>query len=192
MIGLPSLELQRGANGCIQQWISILQSPGIMHRAASGRWDAITDHPECTNAVITAAAIRLNDRLSDRDRQALWLFVPRINEARKTSADRRVNVRLAIWCAESVFDLVQDEAQRAKARKEIDAAKGWLDDPTVAVAYADANADAAYIAIRAGGDAAIDWFSRLLDAHEKACADEGVLHEIEAAMCFVGSQWGGS
>lgn len=184
MNGLPSFVLPKGANGCVMQWVSILQSPGIMHRAAQGRWDAVSDRPECTNAVITGTAIRLNDNLGDVERQRLWTLLPRINEARRTSADRRVNVRLAIWCAESVFDLVEGKERRAKARKAINAAKAWLEDPSRENA---ASADAA----RPYHDP-IEWFGRLLDAHEKACAEEGVLHEIEEAMCFIGSQWSGS
>lgn len=250
MIGLPSIILPRGAKGCMMQWAAILADPQLLGQP----WDVVTDHPSCTNEVVTTAAIRVNDLTNDETRQGLWLLLPRINEARRTSADRRVNRRLAIWCAKSVLHLVTDPTDRKASerwiwlaekalgerlndeeRQEASSAASAADDAAAhassaaaddaassAAAYASAarayaassaasaadaaSAHASYAASSAASASAassaaaasyaasdpIGWLGRLLDAHEKACADEGVLHELEEAMCFIGSQWGGS
>jgi len=56
----------------------------------------VTDHPECACPVITAFAIRINDRLADADRQKLLGYVTRIAGSR---AGRDITVQRALMCA---------------------------------------------------------------------------------------------
>src|SRR5436305_6059489 len=88
--------------GCVMEVASML---------AKEMW---SDTPTCTNAVVTSMAQVVNDRLNDEDRQRLWALLPRILRARRTASDQRINVRLAIWCARRVLDLIPADYGRTR------------------------------------------------------------------------------
>ena len=136
-----------GKEQCVMEKVALLWAVAT-NRSRS----VVSDLPECTNEVVAKVAQRVNDDLSDTERQRLNALVPRLLRARRTSADPRVNVRLAIWAARRVLHLVRDE-DRALCERAIDAAQAWLDDPSRTTAAARA-ADAAYAASADAADAA--------------------------------------
>src|SRR5262245_47200902 len=64
-----------------------------------------TDSPTCTNRVITKLVQAVQDRLTDDDRQSLVSgdWAERIDRCRRTTKDRRINVRIAIALARAVL-----------------------------------------------------------------------------------------
>ena len=102
---------------CVMEYASFL---------AGEEW---TDQPACTHPVLAAAARRVNDRLGDDARQGLLPLLPRLMGTSEGRDDRVLNVHLAVWSAEYVFDRVPESAKPA-ARAAIDAAVRWADDPS--------------------------------------------------------------
>lgn len=142
-----------------------------------------TDAPTCTNEVITRAAQLVNDRLGDEARQRLVALIPRILRARRTDSDRRVNVRLALWAARSVLDMVR-EKDRPECDRALRSVELWLagdvtdeEMSAAASAYAAyASAASAYAASASAYAASPDlvaWLDELLDVWEKAVNEEG-------------------
>lgn len=120
---------------CIMERVSLLWA------MASGQdpQAVFSDLPACTNQVVARVAQVVNDRVSDEDRQRLNAFLPRLLRCRRTETDRRINVRLAIWCARRVLHLVRPQDRRA-CEKAIEAAEAWLADPSEENAAAHAHA----------------------------------------------------
>lgn len=157
---------------CLMEWVALFAGEERKHA-----------YPPCTNEFITAAAITLNDSLRDPERQSLVPLIPRLLRAKRTTADQRVNVRLAIWQARSVLKTEYlSEWEVAEAQELIDLAERWLQDETTgSLELFDANTDGEIAQLVAGQgfhEPAV-WLSDLLDAHEKAMAEEGVLWEDE-------------
>ncbi len=136
----------------------------VMEMASLLAKEKFSDHPTCVNEVITRSAQRVNDSVSEADRQRLKKLLPRIMRCRRTGDDKRINVRLAIYCARSVEHLVHGRNKR-KAREAIEAAEKWLRgeateqecSAAAAAAYAAdaaASAAAAYAAYAADAAAA--------------------------------------
>ncbi|HEY7823199.1 MAG TPA: hypothetical protein VIG24_10210 [Acidimicrobiia bacterium] len=192
---LPAFTLPRKNQGCIMQWVQLLtQQMRDLHHITNTGWGAIWDRPDCTNEAITYAAINLNDGLTHRERQRLWLFIERIIACTRTTADDRINVRLVRWCLtdDRWTHVIIDEDEEETADYFIAEFDKWLIDPADSdIEYqAQGVAEAVGIAAtsvartrRLSEDEKFDWFEALLDQHEKAAAEEGVLHELEDAAC---------
>lgn len=79
------------AGGCLMQLVAYL---------SDGRsW---TDSPACVHPYLRAAAISVNDRVSDEARPALALLAPRFIGTAEF-AEPGLDIRLAIWAAEHVL-----------------------------------------------------------------------------------------
>ena len=90
--------------------------------------------------------------------------------ARRTDSDQRVNVRLAVFSARYVLDLV-DKKDLEVCEKAIEAAEAWLEDPTAAYAANAANAaNAAYYAAYAAATAAAYAAAAAANANAAAAA----------------------
>ncbi|HET9733231.1 MAG TPA: hypothetical protein VFP54_11200 [Acidimicrobiales bacterium] len=100
-----------GDGACVMEWVSLL---------AGG---AKTDHPGCTNPLIAAAAITVNDLLGDEDRQRLAPLVPRL--ALATVSGPRIDVALAVWCGRGILPLCRPPTRPA-AEAAVLAAAEWL------------------------------------------------------------------
>ncbi len=140
----------------------------VMEMASLLAKEKFSDHPTCVNEVITRSAQRVNDSVSEADRQRLKKLLPRIMRCRRTGDDKRINVRLAIYCARSVEHLVHGRNKR-KAREAIEAAEKWLRGEATEQECAS-DASAAYAS--ATHDRVL-WLSDLIDAWEKAAVEEG-------------------
>lgn len=171
--------------------------------APNWRWRDKTDRPTCMSSCVYIAVHNVNDRLDSDARQRLVLLVPRLLRARPgrtNAAEHRIRRRVAIWAARSVLDKIEDEGLRARCAKRLDAAEEalWDEPPTVlhvpkgiklgknkatttVVAYAtDPTGRNAHSAITMAVKCLADdelalWLSDLLDAHDKARAEEGDL-----------------
>lgn len=103
-----------------------------------------SDSPACTHPVLASMARSVNDRLPDSERHRL---VPLIGRLFGTAAPvdeheaHVLSVRLSVWCARQVLDLVRPE-DRAAAEAAICAAEGWCDGLVTANAAANAAAAA--------------------------------------------------
>ena len=206
-----SIRLDRGRHeawsegGCLMEWKMMLCAcKGCTDLRARGQ---LTDSPPCTNAVVTRLVQVVQDRLPDDERQELLVMAERIDRCRRTSADHRINVRLAIWLARQVMHLIP-ENEDPRALLAIEAAEAWLADPCEATraaaltasasAYAANAAAAAYTAAAADDADAASYAANvaasitafyawpadltalldgLLDQWESAAADEGVIWE---------------
>ena len=182
-------ESETGRAGCLMEWRARLCA--CENCASNRRISCKTDAPTCTNVVVTALAQVVHDRLGDEDRQRLvggdW--AERIDRCRRTTADRRVNVRIAIALARAVLHYVPDGEDRP--RQAIDAAEAWL--------AGDASGGGASVAAGgggagggAGGGDLLDLLDLGLSAWEKAAADEGVLWEGETwaeEFCAFAEAW---
>jgi hypothetical protein len=95
MPDLDDIWLARGAHpgsrgGCVMEWVAL-----FAHLPK-------TDRPACTNAVVAAVAVHLNDALDDDSRQGLKELIPALAAAARTADDSRIDRRLALWCARSM------------------------------------------------------------------------------------------
>ncbi len=195
---LANVKLESGNHSKPTQGMCVMEMASLLAK------EKFSDHPTCVNEVITRAAQRVNDSVSEPDRQRLKKLLPRIMRCRRTEDDKRINVRLAIYCAKSVEHLVHGRNKR-RAREAIEAAEKWLrgelgeQDVAAAAAYAASDAasaaaaaaaayaasDAASAASASASDAAsaaaydyashdrVLWLADLIDAWEKAAAEEG-------------------
>jgi hypothetical protein len=144
------------------------------------------DAPQCIHSVLRSAFIRTNDALRDSRRHELWPLILRaMGSADRAPTDdleaRRLNVRLAVWCARHVLHLVQAQ-DRQVCVEAIEAAEKWAEHPDDAAAHAhaadaaaaaDANAAAAYAAAHAAAASA--------DAHADAAYAAAHAHAYAAA-----------
>jgi len=143
MLTLPEIPWLRsgagktpGDGGCIMQIIDWINR---------NEW---TDEPPCVHPVFRRVAIRLNDSLGDDERQKLLDLAPRMMNT--ANSDKVLSVRLAVFSARSVLHIFEERYPEDKrARRAIEAAEAWLDDPTAYAAYAAYAADAAYAAYAA-------------------------------------------
>lgn len=175
-VNLEIIRLEPGAHpgspdGCLMEWVAMIA--GVTK----------TDRPKCVNELVTSVAIHLNDSLDDVTRQRLKVFVPRLLAARRTPADGRIAIRLAIWAAASIADsspagllpLQRDAVLAAVGRVEGSVSED--DCRAAAVAAGEAGAKARSIALYVAADAA-----------HAACADDpwpaavnavsGALHRV--------------
>ena len=125
-------------NVCAEQAISWL---------VSGRLDLgdETDHPECVQPVLNALAIAVNDTVSDSERGRMWPIILRQPGTAHPEMEPVLSVRLAVYLAEQVLDLVRPD-DRQVCRDAIAAAQAWCDNPseeTKNAAYAANAANAA-------------------------------------------------
>jgi len=134
-----------------------------------------TDRPGFVNELVTSVAIHLNDSLDDVSRQRLKAFIPRLLEARRSPADERIGVRLAIWAAASIAGAVPDR-WRGLQEEAVRAAAGRLEGSVTdegcraaAVAAAEAGAKSRSTALYVAADAA-----------HAACADDPASATINA------------
>lgn len=74
------------------------------------RW---SDHPTCTHPLLGALARAVNDYTSDAGRSRLAMLVPSVIGL--TSADPRVDARIALGCARVALPVVAAESQRVMA-----------------------------------------------------------------------------
>ena len=110
-----------------------------------------TDHPPCVHPVIKSLAISANDSLDDVGRQKLLDLAPRMMNT--ASADKRLAIQLAIFCAERVLPIFEARyADDDRPREAIAAARDAAADAAAYAAAADAAAAYAYAA--AAADAA--------------------------------------
>lgn len=187
LTSLPKLRLERGGHGphqpegCVMEVVSLLLN------------QQKSDHPLCINEVITATAINLNDRLGPQKRQQLLPLIPRILRAGRTTRDGAVNRRLLQWI---------EEHSRSMRRTHGWAASGIcpscgipLDDDEVIMCDDCVEADATELANtmvsrpRGRNFDPVLWFSDLLDAHEKAIVEEGLLLEKEFCAFAAGKAY---
>jgi hypothetical protein len=148
---LTDKALDKGSHHSPQEGACVMEKVAMLWALHEGRdvLGSFSDLPECTNPVIAKAAQAVNDNLSDEARQKLNAFIPRLLRARRTDSDRRVNVRLAVFSARYVLDLV-DKKDLEVCERAIEAAEAWLEDPSDANATAATNAAyAAYAAANA-------------------------------------------
>jgi len=138
----------------------------------------VTDHPECACPVITAFAIRINDRLADADRQKLLGYVTRIAGSR---AGRDITVQRALMCAQfakrqaAIADFVKCHAAADRATLAANSADRLADAGSAAADTAD------YSAARLGdADVAKYFAARAADADAHA-------HAASAALYAAGS-----
>jgi hypothetical protein len=203
VIRLPDFELTWGSGdefddgGCVMQWVGLV----VGHNDGARTW---TDEIPCTNTVIAHAAVRLNDELlDDKERQRLWPLVSRLAGCRRTSADNAINLRLAVWAAARVHYLIDAEDGQVctsaveDAQRAVEAAnrgRAWSTDSAGVHAAASWAIEYAHFAVALAEKDfdRVDFFVELLDAWDKACVEEGVVHELVDALCFVGSQVSGS
>lgn len=87
-----------------------------------------SDHPACTNPVLAGLARNVNDYSDDAVRQRLAPLLPSLIGT--NDGDRVVGVRLGVWCALEVVDLLEDEALLGLVLDAIYAAEAWCDDPS--------------------------------------------------------------
>jgi len=165
--------------GCLMEWKMMLCAcKECTDLRADGE---LTDSPPCSNAVITSLVQAVQDRLPDDERQQLLAFAERIDRCRRTSADQRINVRLAIWLARQILHLVPEGEDRP--RLAIEAAEAWLANPceeTVsAAAHAAERAHNAY----ATYDAATDAASAASAAYAADAAAYAAAYAANAAAC---------
>src|SRR5581483_2858404 len=119
-----------------------------------------TDRPRCINELVTSVAIHLNDALDEVSRQRLKAFLPLLLRARRSPADGRIGVRMAIWAAMSIAESVPERLRPVHDRAVQAAAarlSGSADDAVcraAAVAAAEAGAKARNIALYVAADAA--------------------------------------
>ncbi len=189
-VALAKVQLDTGAHQKPTQGMCVMEMASLLAK------EKFSDNPTCVNEVITRSARGVNDSVSEPDRQRLKKMLPRIMRCRRTADDKRINVRLAIYCAKSVEHLVHGRDKR-QAREAIEAAEKWLRGEATgqecrtaaaaAAAYAayaasaaTAAASAAYAAATASAAAAyaaghdrVLWLSDLIDAWEKAAVEEG-------------------
>lgn len=194
--GVNWSDSEKGRAGCLMEWKARLCACATCRAKAEA--GVKTDSPSCTNPVIVRLVQIVQDRLGDRERQVLATgdWASRVDRCRRTSADRRINVRLAIWLARQVLHLVPEGEDRP--RLAIEAAEGWLRGEVAyasaayAYAAADAAADAAYAAAYAAADL-LALLDGCLDQWLKAAADEGVIweggDEWEAEFCEFAERW---
>jgi hypothetical protein len=175
-VDLEVIRLQPGRHpgspdGCLMEWVSVI-----------GRVIK-TDRPGFVNELVTSVAIHLNDSLDDVSRQRLKAFIPRLLEARRSPADQRIGVRLAIWAAASIAGSapdglrdLQEEAVRAAAGR----LAGSVTDEAcraAAIAAAEAGAKRRNTALYVAADAA-----------HAACADDpssGTVNAVAGALHWV-------
>lgn len=159
--------------------------------------------PSCLCYSISAAVQRVNDRTPNEDLWRLAHLLPRLLRARRApgfEAEARIRQRLAIWAARYVLDRV-DPRQLPRALAAIEWAEEHLWDPSDLLTEDDDMFSAEWqpgfnaaartaleaagddIAIRSALSSAIScldneelpmFLSDLLDAHEKALAEEGL------------------
>lgn len=127
--------------------------------------EKFSDRPVCADPMLTEVAQRVNDSLSDTDRQKLLPLIPRVIGTRQPEGVdvKALYVRLACWAARQVLDLVPEKG-RWKAVAAIEAAEGWCRGEVsreecraaanAAVAAANAADDAADAAAAAAANAA--------------------------------------
>jgi len=184
--------------GCLMEWKMMLCAcKGCTDLRARGR---LTDSPPCTNAVVTRLVQAVQDRLPDDERQQLLVMAERIDRCRRTSADHRINVRLAIWLARQVMHLIP-ENEDPRALLAIEAAEAWLADPCEATrvaaltasnaAYAANAAASAYTAAAAHDDAAasdaanvaagVAYYAAIASAPSNAAAAAAAYYAANAA-----------
>jgi hypothetical protein len=142
-------------DGCLMEWVALIS--GLPK----------TDRPRCINQLVTSVAIHLNDTLDEMSRQRLKGFIPGLLRARRGLADARINVRLAIWAAESIAGSVP-ERLRSLHDRAVAAAAGHLDGT---VDEADCRAAAAQAA-EAGAKVKNVALYAAADAAHAACADD--------------------
>jgi hypothetical protein len=101
-----------------------------------------SDRPQCVHPGIAEMARVVNDSLPDEDRQKMW---PLIIRCLGTASDDKVlSVNLAIWCAQQVLSIFEDQyPDDDRPRKAIEAAQEWAKCPCEENAYAYAAAAAA-------------------------------------------------
>ncbi len=153
---LARVQLDSGQHSKPTQGMCVMEMASLLAK------EKFTDHPTCVNEVITRAAQRVNDSVSEEDRQRLKKLLPRIMRCRRTTDDKRINVRLAIYCAKSVERLVHGRNKR-QAREAIEAAEKWLRGEAT-----QQECSAAYAAAYAYASAAADAFAA--DAYAYASA----------------------
>ena len=190
---LKNSPLSVGGHSSPKEGNCVMEKVAMLWALHSGKdvLESFSDLPECTNSVIAKAAQAVNDRVSDEERQKLNFFIPRLLRARRTDSDPRIDVRLAIFSARYIVDLMNPR-DREVCEKAILAAEAWLADPSpenaaaTAAAYAAATSAAAYAASAASYAAyaascaatcasgtPIGFLDALLDAWEEAVTKEG-------------------
>jgi hypothetical protein len=172
-VDLELIRLEPGAHpaspdGCLMEWVSVVA--GVIK----------TDRPAWVNHLVTIVAVHLNDALDDVSRQRLKAFIPQLVQARRTPADERIGVRLAIWAATSI-GAATPERLRPLQQRAVVAAAGRIDGPVTgaacraaAVAAAEAGAQHRCVALYAAADAA-----------DAASADDpwgGTVNAVSAAL----------
>jgi hypothetical protein len=152
-LDLDTIWLARGAHpgsgeGCVMEWVALLA--GLPK----------TDRPACTNRLVRAVAVHLNDALDDASRQGLRALIPQLSRARRTADDSRIDRRLAVWCAGSVPP-PPPGPHRSLHRQALEAAAGYLDGlvseercRVAAAAAAEAGAQVRSVPLYLAADAA--------------------------------------
>ena len=71
-----------------------------------------SDHPVCVHPVLASMARRVNDMVDDETRRTLWPLIIRCLGT--AGGDKMLSVRLAVWCAQQVLSLYEDEIPRRR------------------------------------------------------------------------------
>lgn len=173
---LEVIRLQSGSHpdspdGCLMEWVALMS--GVVK----------TDRPRCINELVTSVAIHLNDALDEVSRQRLKAFIPLLLRARRSVADGRIGLRLAIWAATSIAESVPERLRPVHDRAVQAAAarlSGSADEAvcrSAAVSAAEAGANARNIGLYVAADAA-----------HAACADDpyaGTVNAVSGALQWI-------
>ena len=150
--------LRSGAGGSPKNGGCLIEVAGYLW---DGRW---TDKHDCVHPVLREMGIRVNDSVSDSERQRLLVeVVPRIvgTAIEDETLNKRVSVHLALFCARKVSHLNTDP----RVQKALDAAQGWLNG-TTSTEKCRANAAAAYASNAAESLLTVDFLIELLDEYD--------------------------
>lgn len=200
------IRLSRGGHsfedgGCLVEVASLLLERKIVTNGQvtpEWKWPGKSDQPKCLSPSVTCAARRVNDALPDAELWRLAPLLPRLLRAKRCEDDieRRIRRRISIWAARSVLHHVDDRL-REQCEQSLKAAEArlWNDGAaqnplawspgwnTAALASSLAEEPIFGYEVIASAVAALDedelvfWLSDLLDAHEKALVEEGVMFE---------------
>jgi len=181
---IPELALRQGAGGDYASGLCVMEAVAWM--ASEGA----TDHPECACPVLTAFAIRLNDSLSDENRQKLKPLILPLTGTRSNAHEQARAEYLVIAVSNRilapVFEVRWPECaaalRNAKTMKQLHAAAADAAKAAAAAAADYAAVDAAVDdADAADAAAAADYAADAADAAYATAAAAAADYAADAA-----------